>query len=87
MLHEPIRQHQRTDGQILKAACYAHVQNEVGVVQVDKQLGGHGGVDLTHTAAAGDDVLLNAVEQHAGLFLQQRRLLRQQALDLALHGV
>ena len=62
MLHKPIRQHQRTDGQILKAARHAYIQNEVGVVQVDKKLGGHGGVDLAHTAAAGDDVLLNAVE-------------------------
>ena len=69
MLHEPIRQHQRTDGQILKAARYAHVQNEIRVVQVDKKLGGHGGVDLAHTAAAGDNVLLNAVEQHPGLLL------------------
>ena len=87
MLHEPIRQHQRADGQVLEAARHADVHHEVGVVQVDEQLGGHGGVDLAYAAAAGDDVLADTVERYPRLFLEQRRLLRQHTFDLALHGV
>lgn len=64
MLQEPIRQHQRADGQVLEAARHADVHNEGGVVQVDEQLGGHGGVDLAHAAAAGDDVLADTVERY-----------------------
>ena len=87
VLHEPIRQHQRSDRHVLKAPGNAHVDDPPRRVQVDKQLGGHGSVHLPHAAAAGDHVLPYPVEGHARHRFFRLCALRQQALDLTLHGV
>ena len=87
MLHEAIRQHQRADGHILEASGHAHVDDARRVVQVDEQLRGHGRIHLSHAAAAGHHVLPDAVKGHARLHPFRLRALREQALDLARHGV
>ena len=88
MLHEALSQYQRADGHFLKAAGHTGVEDHIGPVERDEQLGRHGGIDLAHTAAAGDNILTNMVKRDTGHRLQQVcALLRQQALYFAGHGI
>ena len=48
VLDEVLCQHQRADRDFLKAACHAHIDNEVGVVALNEEGGGHSGVHLPH---------------------------------------
>lgn len=58
------------------------------MIQRDEKLRCHGGVDLAHTADAGNDVRADLIELDACGRLQRLRVFRvQQALDLAAHGI
>lgn len=88
MLHEARGQHQCADGHIFKAPGHSHVQHHVRGVAADEQLGGHGGVYLTHTPGAGHHILPDLVKGRAGyLFQQVGVFIFQQAFDLAVHGI
>ena len=86
VLDELLRQHQRADGNLLKAAGHAGVEDQIRLIVLDQQGGGHGGVDFAYAAAAGDHVVADAVKGNA-----MDRFLRlgvvDETADLRGHGV
>ena len=88
MLQKALREDERPDGDVFKAARNARVDHKVGLVERDEQLRRHRGVDLAHAADAGDHIGADPVKRHTRHRLQRFGiLLGQQALNLAGHGV
>ena len=86
MLDEVLGQHQRADGDFLKAARHTGVDDEIGVIALDEEGGSHGGVHLTHAAAAGDETVPQGVEADAVDDFGRCGAV-DEAVDLRGHGV
>ena len=87
VLDKFFRQHQRADGNLIKAARHTGVEDQIHAVFQAQDLRRHGGIHLADTAGAGNDPRCSLVERHTGHGLKCLQLLGpRQGMKLRRHG-